>query len=185
MDKLQGGKSLLSFIMLLMIVVLAIGAIIYNKGRINFFGCAPTKEICPDGVSISRIHSSCQVDPCPLPKPVKIIGIPDKIIISSPKPEEEVAGPLKVSGRARGVWFFEASFPVEIYDSSGKLLGTAPAQFIPKSEDDTWMTENFIDFQGKIEFSQPTTETGYILFKKDNPSGQPELDESFKMPVRF
>ena len=47
------------------------------------------------------------------------------------------------------------------------------------------MTENFIDFQGKIEFSQPSAESGYILFKKDNPSGLPEHDESFKMPVKF
>jgi hypothetical protein len=47
------------------------------------------------------------------------------------------------------------------------------------------MTENFINFQGKIEFSQPITETGYILFKKDNPSGLPEHDELFKMPVKF
>ena len=185
MDKLQGGKSLLSFIALLMITVAAIGAIIYFRGKINFFGCAPAEEICPDGVSVSRIYSNCQVVPCPLPKLVKIVGIPDKIIIFSPKPNEEVSSPIEVSGRAMEIWFFEASFPVEIYDSNGKLLGTAPAQFIPKSEDDTWMTENFIDFQGKIEFSQPATETGYMLFKKDNPSGLPEHDESFKMPVKF
>jgi hypothetical protein len=113
MNKLQGGKSLLSFIALLMITVAAIGAIIYNKDRINFFGCAPVEEICSDGVSMSRIYSSCQVVPCPLPKPVKIIGVSDKIIISSPKAEEEVVSPLTVSGKARGVWFFEASFPVE------------------------------------------------------------------------
>ena len=81
MDKLQGGKSLLSFIALLMIIVVAIGAIIYFRGRINFFGCAPEAETCPDGVSVSRIQANCQVDPCPLPKPVKIVGLPYKIII--------------------------------------------------------------------------------------------------------
>ncbi len=185
MDKLQGGKSLLSFIALLMIIVAAIGAIIYNKGRINFFGCAPAKEICFDGISVSRVHSNCQVDPCPLPKPVKIIGIPNKIIISSPKLGEVIFSPITVSGRARGLWFFEASFPVEIYNSNDKLLGSSPVQFIPQSDEDSWMTAKFVNFQGKIEFSQPSTKNGYILFKKDNPSGLPEYDESFKMPVKF
>lgn len=175
----------MSFIALLMITIAAIGAIIYNKGRINFFGCAPAEEICPDRVSISYIHSNCQVVPCPLLKPVKIVGIPDKIIIFSPKPNEEVSSPIEVGGRARGIWFFEGSFPAQVYDSNNKLLGSAPVQFISTKENDTWMTTEFVNFQGKVEFSQPTTETGYILFKKDNPSGLPEHDESFEMPVKF
>jgi hypothetical protein len=185
MDKLQGGKSLLSFIMLLMFVVLSFGAIIYFQGRINLLGCAPAEEICSDGVSVSRIYLNCQVDPRPLPKLPEIIGIPNKIIVYSPGPSEEIASPLEVKGRARGTWFFEASFPVEIYDDNNKLLGSAPVQFTPKSENDTWMTTEFIEFEGKIEFSQPTTKTGYMLFKKDNPSGLSEYDEQFKMAIKF
>lgn len=175
----------MSFIMLFMFVVISFGVIIYFQSRINLLGCAPMEEICSDGVSVSRIYSNCQVNPCPLPKPPETVGIPNKIIVYSPKPNEEIASPVEVKGRARGIWFFEASFPVQVYDDNNKLLGSAPVQFIPSKENDTWMTENFIDFSGRIEFSQPATESGYLLFKKDNPSGLPEYDEQFKMPVKF
>lgn len=143
--------------------------------------CTEEAMLCPDGkTSVGRTGPNCEFTACP-----EIVGIADKIIISSPKTDEIVSSPVVVSGKARGSWFFEGSFPVGIYDSNDKLMGQAPVNFVQQSENDTWMTEDFVDFQGRIEFSQPATDSGYMLFKKDNPSDNPELDESFKLPIKF
>ena len=107
------------------------------------------------------------------------------LTITSPGLNEEISSPVLVSGQASGSWFFEGSFPVEIYDSTSKLLGSGVVKFKSKSADDTWMTTALVDFQGEIKFIQPKTAEGYFLFKKDNPSGKPELEKSFKLPVKF
>ncbi len=100
--------------------------------------------------------------------------------IESPKENEVVSSPLKITGEAKGTWFFEASFPVEIYDGNWKRLGQSHAQ--AKGE---WMTENFVSFESTINFEKPTTETGWLVFKKDNPSGLPESDAEYHYPVKF
>lgn len=85
-----------------------------------------------------------------------------------------------VNGEARGTWFFEGTFPVELQDANGKILVTqqAPA----KGE---WMTEEFVPFTFTINYSPPTTKTGFLFLKKDNPSGDPSRDDAFKIPVTF
>lgn len=113
----------------------------------------------------------------PVPTPI----IFDKIIVSEPHIGATIGSPITVYGRAKGSWFFEGVFPIKIYDANDKLLGEGPAHF----EGETWMTEEFVNFKGEIEFKEPTTQTGYIIFKNDNPSGLPEHDESFKLPVAF
>ena len=64
----------------------------------------------------------------------------DKINVSSPLLNDFVQSPLKITGSARGTWYFEASFPVRIVDANGKELGVIPAQ--AKSD---WMTTEFED----------------------------------------
>ena len=96
------------------------------------------------------------------------------------EPSTIVKSPLEISGEARGNWFFEASFPIKIYDANGVLLGTAIAQ----AQGD-WMTEDFVPFKTTLIFSTPTTATGEIVFKKDNPSGLSENDAEFRIPVKF
>lgn len=95
-------------------------------------------------------------------------------------PGATIKSPMEITGEARGTWYFEASFPIKIYDANGTLLGTAIAQ----AESD-WMTENFVPFRTTLIFSTPTTTTGQLIFRKDNPSGLPEHDAEFKIPVKF
>lgn len=102
------------------------------------------------------------------------------IIIASPKEGDVIKNPLVFSGKARGSWFFEASFPVRVVDANGKVLGATPAH-----ADGDWMTENFVPFSGSIEFEAPKTPTGTVVFVKDNPSGLPEHDAAMEVPVRF
>lgn len=100
--------------------------------------------------------------------------------VESPATDEKVSSPLFVSGRARGVWFFEASFPVELTDENDNIL----ARGIATAKDD-WMTEEFVPFEAKLEFEKPSSDSGFLILKKDNPSGLPENDDFMKIPVRF
>lgn len=104
----------------------------------------------------------------------------DLIRLNKPRPNDIVKSPLIVEGEARGTWYFEASFPVSLYDGSGKLLARAPAE--AQSE---WMTENFVPFKLGLKFDTPETNTGFLVLEKDNPSGLPEHDDKLRIPVRF
>ncbi len=103
----------------------------------------------------------------------------NNIVVSNPQPNELVKSPLLITGEARGAWFFEASFPVKILDENGNELARVPAQ----AQSD-WMTENFVPFKAEIEFV-PTTETGFLVLGKDNPSGLPQNAAEIRIPIRF
>jgi len=103
-----------------------------------------------------------------------------KIRVESPKTNDSVSSPLTIKGEARGNWYFEASFPIALYDANNVLLVEAPAQ-----ADGEWMTENFVPFELTLTFPKPTTSTGKLVLKKDNPSGLPEHDEQIEIPVLF
>lgn len=114
--------------------------------------------------------------------PVETIDLKSDLIrVTSPNLNAQVSSPLLITGEARGYWYFEASFPIEVVDSKGNVLGKGIAQ--AKEE---WMTENFVPFEALITFSKPFTETrGKIILHKDNPSGLPEHDNSLEIPIRF
>lgn len=102
------------------------------------------------------------------------------IRVFSPKLNDIVASPLKVTGEARGDWFFEASFPVKLYDADGNLLASTAAQAQRE-----WMTEDFVAFNAEIRFKNPDTDKGVLVLERDNPSGLPENADELKIPVRF
>ena len=104
----------------------------------------------------------------------------DLIRIESPRPNAEVKSPLKITGAARGNWYFEASFPVQILDANKNIIAQAPAE--AKSD---WMTTNFVPFELTLDFKAPTTTTGFLVLKKDNPSGDPAKDDSLIIPIIF
>ncbi|MFH0912499.1 MAG: Gmad2 immunoglobulin-like domain-containing protein [Patescibacteria group bacterium] len=91
-----------------------------------------------------------------------------------------IKSPLKINGRARGNWFFEASFPIQILDQNDQVL----AQALGIAQGD-WMTEDLVPFTAEIKFEMPLGDTGKLVLKKDNPSGLPDNDDSFIIPVRF
>jgi hypothetical protein len=91
-----------------------------------------------------------------------------------------VTSPLTVTGQAVGGWYFEASFPVQLVDGNGKVLVSAPAT--AKSD---WMTPNFVPFSVTLSFAKPTTATGTLILRNDNPSGLPENQDELRIPVRF
>jgi len=101
------------------------------------------------------------------------------IQVAFPKDNQDVRSPIKISGKARGSWFFEGSFPIDLVDASGNIIG----QGIATSTSD-WMTEDFIDFSSEISYTRPTsTARALLVLKKDNPSDNPDLDQSIFIPV--
>jgi hypothetical protein len=104
----------------------------------------------------------------------------DLIVVDSPKANDVVSSPLVVTGKARGNWFFEASFPVSVEDADGMVLGTGIA-----STKEEWMTTEFVSFSAQIDFSSSPAKTGMLVLKKDNPSGLPEHDKELRIPIQF
>jgi len=104
----------------------------------------------------------------------------DLIALSVPFSNTLVSSPITLIGKARGMWYFEASFPVELHDSNGTIIATSIA-----TAEGEWMTEDFVPFTSTLIFDKPATDTGVLVLKKDNPSGDPERDDSLILKVRF
>ena len=103
------------------------------------------------------------------------------IILDAPMPNSTISSPQSVSGQARGWWFFEADFPVEVKDAGGTTIGTGIA-----TAQSPWMTNNFVPFIATVTFpSQPSGSTGTLILHRDNPSGEPANDDSRSIPIYF
>ncbi len=127
-----------------------------------------TQELTP--VTISVINT-------PTPEIEEEI---DKIVLEYPQQDQLVESPLKFKGIAKGGWFFEGSFPVVLTNWDGLIIG----QGLAKAKGD-WMS-NEVEFEGELDFDVPSYgESGFLILKKDNPSGLPENDDSFEIRVKF
>ncbi len=101
------------------------------------------------------------------------------VIVTAPIVGSIVKSPLIVQGKARGSWFFEGSLPIVITDTNDNIIAVAPAEALGE-----WMTIDYVDFTATITFSTKAT-SGFIIVKKNNPSGLPENDSQVKIPVTF
>lgn len=106
--------------------------------------------------------------------------VADLIVLETPAVGQLVTSPLQVSGKARGYWFFEASFPYKVLDANGQVLGQGAVMTA-----DEWMTEDFVNFSTQITFDKPTTSRGELVLMKDNPSGEPQYDNELIVPIKF
>jgi hypothetical protein len=102
------------------------------------------------------------------------------IEVSAPLPLTRIQSPFTATGKARGYWYFEASFPVTLRDGNGAVLSTGIAQ----AQGD-WMTEEFVPFAITLNWATTTTSGGTLEFHRDNPSGLPENDAMVTVPVIF
>ena len=48
-----------------------------------------------------------------------------------------------------------------------------------------WMTEDFVQFEGSLNFTARPDTTGTLILEKDNPSGLPQHDDELRVPVKF
>lgn len=104
----------------------------------------------------------------------------DLIQVESPRPNTEISSPVIIRGKARGTWFFEASFPIKLVDDQGKVVGNAIA-----TAQGEWMTEDFVPFSTSMTFTTPESKKGKLILEKDNPSGLAENDDFLEIPISF
>lgn len=99
-------------------------------------------------------------------------------IVAEPVSGSVVSSPLRVSGEAPGTWFFEATFPYRLVAADGTELtsGTVTAG-------GDWMTEAPVAFEASIEFEVTTETNAVLVLSKENPSGLPEHDASYEVPL--
>ncbi|MDP2736918.1 MAG: GerMN domain-containing protein [bacterium] len=155
------------------ILIVVLATIVVALG-IRFFSGPEDTWLCQDAGWVKHGNPS-------VPQPTGPCGYqkqPDEVLVTMPKLNQTINSPLIVEGQARGNWFFEASFPIELIDDQGKILGQS---YVEAQSD--WMTENFVPFKGEINYQAAATTTGKLVFKKDNPSGLPQYDKKIEMPV--
>ncbi|MCF7847101.1 MAG: PQQ-dependent sugar dehydrogenase [Candidatus Gracilibacteria bacterium] len=104
----------------------------------------------------------------------------ENVRVQTPAPEAVISSPLAVEGEARGPWFFEATFSVELRNAAGAVIARSNAQ-----ADGEWMTEEFVPFSAELTFDSPADETGTLILQKANPSGLPANDASVSIPIQF
>jgi Immunoglobulin-like domain of bacterial spore germination len=150
--------------------------------------CTMDAKQCPDGSYVGRTGPKCEFV-CP---EASLEATSSKtplgmIRVSSPTANEIVTSPFTVTGEARGSWFFEGSFPIELryLIPEGYVFAEAVAR-----ADGDWMTEDFVPFTAVINFQNPRILNEmdlvhgiYLILKKSNPSGLPENDDSVQIPL--
>lgn len=103
-----------------------------------------------------------------------------EITLDTPQSGALVTSPMWVVGRARGTWYFEAEFPVKLFDAQDSMLTFGSAR-----ADGEWTTKDFVPFALTLNFAEPRTATGTLVLEKSNPSGLPEHAAEVRIPVRF
>jgi len=102
----------------------------------------------------------------------------DKIVVTTPLPGATVGNTFIVSGKARGGWYFEASFPIEVIDTSGMQIFLAPVQ-----AQGEWMTAEFVPFTAQVSVPASYKGPATLVLRNDNPSGLLQNEASISIPI--
>lgn len=157
------------------IIALSVGAMVIVVGTILLFVLQPAPHVAEAPAFVDEVVVE---EPAPVDT-----QLADLIVLESPLSGATVESPLTITGKARGTWFFEASFPVMLTNWDGLII----AQGIATAEGD-WMTEDFVPFTATLTFTVDPdvySTRGSLILKKDNPSGLPEYDAALEVPVNF
>lgn len=181
---------LISVSVVVMIVVFVWGIVVYesksSKNSQKNQPCTQEAKVCPDGSAVGRMGPNCEFGPCPETNAAltqeeakKITPEGLNIKVSVPAENAIVGSPLVIQGTAKN-WYFEASFPIKLVDENGNVLAQGTAQ--AKGD---WTVDDFVPFEARLVFDSAQARKGEIIFEKDNPSGLPENDQSFRLPILF
>jgi len=128
-------------------------------------------------IPMSRLFSlvkDSSINPSDLQKKSELI------MIENIEPGDLVTSPMEITGKARGTWFFEGSFPVVLVDVNNDVIAQGLAE-----SDGVWMTEEFVQFTASLDYIEPKEDAGYLILKKDNPSDLREYDDQLVIGLRF
>jgi hypothetical protein len=104
------------------------------------------------------------------------------IEILSPKPNDIISSPLKITGVVRGNGWsgFEGQVgTVKLLDNTGNELAKGVLRATTE-----WTTVS-VDFEADLEFTSPGFGFGTLVFGNENPSGDPVRDKTFILPITF
>lgn len=103
----------------------------------------------------------------------------DMIRVENPHPGGVVGKEFRVTGEARGNWFFEATFSIDVVSPSGSIIAGSFA-----TAEGDWMTTEFVSFQSEI-IDLPSAYVGpaTLILRKANASGLPENKASVSIPI--
>lgn len=102
-----------------------------------------------------------------------------EVNITSIKSQGLITSPVEILGTIDRSWTWEGTFQIEIVDGNGESLNSFPVGVIFENDDD-----KVGEFSISIPF-ESTTESGFIVVHSDNPSGLPENEKTFKLPIIF
>ena len=167
------------FIVLAFVTVIAMCAVFFNTKQ----------ESTPaDNQTVTQndnIASTTVTNPPEIPADIKahIQSKSNMIVLESPAPYTTIDSPVTLKGKARGNWFFEASFPIVVVNWDGLIIGQGIA-----TADGEWMTTEFVPFTATITYTEDPnvySQNGALILKKDNPSGLSENDDALEIPIIF
>ncbi len=133
--------------------------------------------ICDTGEWVKHGHPAAPqpVGPC-------FSGLASGLTIISPKANEEIKSPVTVRGYANGdgwIGFEAQAGSVKIFDKNNDLLSSASLAIQGE-----W-TQSPVYFEATLEFVNSEKGNGQLIFSNENPSGLPEKDKTFILPIRF
>lgn len=133
--------------------------------------------ICNGGEWVKHGHPSATqpIGPC-------FSGINSGLTIISPKANEEIKSPVVIKGYVNGDGWtgFEAvAGVIKILDKNGELLASAPLAIQGE-----W-TKLPAYFETTLDFVDSESGDAKIVFSNENPSGLPENDRTFALPIKF
>lgn len=103
--------------------------------------------------------------------------------VTTPAANAKVTSPLRVAGTVPADWFFEGQLMIKLLDEKRNLIAQGVGQeTVPGS----WQMERGgpLEFEGKIIFTT-SAKSGFLVIGADNPSGLPENEKNFEVPVSF
>jgi hypothetical protein len=143
-------------------------------------GCGGAMPVTPPPVPAIESSSTPTTPPSADGSLTTKKGATDRIRVHVPSAGASVGRPMLIAGESRG-WYFEGSFPVFVLNQNGVKIGSGIAE-----ADGNWMTDDWVPFTGEIDYApQPAGSKGTIVFQKDNPSDQRELDDSAELQITF
>jgi len=174
------SNYLKTLIVIVVVGAFAYGMFVFDIGRkpevTDFITC-----VAAENLILESYPRQCRdADGFIFVETIATTNMSELIVVDSPIASSSVSDSFLASGKARGQWFFEASFPVKVFGADGRELGSGIAQ----AQGD-WMVMGFVPFTASIDFDARGNSEGFVRFMKDNPSGLPELDAHFDVPVRF
>jgi len=161
-------------IIIAIVIILAAAAIIFG---LRFFSGDEDTWLCQNGQWVKHGNPSA---PMPTEGCDSQPNQEQEVFVASPQPNQIVSSPLTIEGKARGSWFFEASFPIKIVDGQDNEIAASHVQALGD-----WMTSDFVDFKGEIRFISPALSSGTLILQNDNPSGLLQNAKEFKVPLKF